>query len=47
VAPGASPPNPLTRLDTSNAAFGNPDGSVVAVLVNSNSEGFDLAVQRA
>jgi glucosylceramidase len=38
--------NPLTRLDTSNAAFRNPDGSVVAVLVNSGSEGFDLAVQR-
>jgi glucosylceramidase len=38
--------NPLTRLDTSNAAFRNPDGSVVAVLVNSGSQGFDLAVQR-
>ena len=38
--------NPLTRLNTSNAAFRNPDGSVVAVLVNSGNEGFDLAVQR-
>ncbi len=38
--------NPLTRLDTSNAAFLNPDGSVVVVLVNSGSEDFDLGVQR-
>lgn len=38
--------NPLTRLDTSNAAFRNPDGSVVAVLVNSGGAAFDLAVQR-
>jgi glucosylceramidase len=38
--------NPLTRLDTFNAAFRNPDGSVVAVLVNGGGEGFDMAVQR-
>lgn len=39
--------NPLTRLDTANAAFRNPDGSVVAVLVNSGANAFDLAVNRA
>jgi glucosylceramidase len=38
--------NPLTRLDTSSAAFRNPDGSVVAVLVNSGKSGFDMAIQR-
>ena len=37
--------NPLTRMDTFNAAFRNPDGSVVALLVNAGNEGFDLAVQ--
>jgi glucosylceramidase len=39
--------NPLTRLDAANAAFRNPDGSVVAVLVNRGPEAFDLAVNRA
>ena len=37
--------NPLTRTDTFNAAFKNPDGSLVAVLVN-NGEAFDMAVNR-
>lgn len=38
--------NPLTRVDTGNAAFRNPDGSVVMVMVNAGSDGFDMAVQR-
>ena len=39
--------SPLTRIDMSNVAFRNPDGSVVAVLVNKGAEAFDLAVNRA
>ena len=38
--------NVLTRLDTSNVAFRNPDGSVVSVLVNWGAEAFDLGVLR-
>jgi glucosylceramidase len=38
--------NALTRLDTSNVAFRNPDGSVLVVAVNSGSEGFDMGVLR-
>ncbi|MGD0497334.1 MAG: glycoside hydrolase family 30 beta sandwich domain-containing protein [Bryobacteraceae bacterium] len=38
--------NPLTRLDVSNAAFRNPDGSVVLIVVNRGGAAFDMAVQR-
>ena len=38
--------NVLTRLDTSNVAFRNPDGSVVAVLVNFGNEAFDMGILR-
>jgi glucosylceramidase len=38
--------NPLTRLDTNTVAFRNPDGSVLAVVVNSGAEAFDMGLLR-